>query len=138
MCNCDKLRDLLDGISLKKKPNLDHLGLQRILLEVWERGKMVTFVLNENFKVVFSKILVLLFCFWLLILVLYNGLHFISINLSECLWYKYKKIEVKARPLFFCASYSQEVYWIFWFFIKGIFFVYYVFGIGVWPFCSLG
>jgi hypothetical protein len=49
MCNCDKLRDLLDGISLKKRPNLDHLGLQRILLEVWERRKMVTFVLNEKF-----------------------------------------------------------------------------------------
>jgi len=75
--------------------------------------------------------------FFLLILVLYNGLHFISINLSECLWYKYKKIEVKARPLFFCASFSQEVYWIFWFFHQG-FFVYYVFGIGVWPFVVFG
>ena len=49
MCKCDKLRDILDDISLKKKPNLDNLGLQRILLEVWERRKMVTFVLNEKF-----------------------------------------------------------------------------------------
>lgn len=48
MCNCDKLRDLLDDIPLKKS-NLDNLGIQRILLEVWERGKMVTFVLNEKF-----------------------------------------------------------------------------------------
>jgi len=50
MCNCGKLRDLLDDISLRNKPNLDNLGLlQRILLEVWERRKMVTFVLNEKF-----------------------------------------------------------------------------------------
>jgi len=39
----------LADISLKK-PTLDNLGLQRILLEVWERRKIVTFVLNENFK----------------------------------------------------------------------------------------
>lgn len=46
---CDILRDLLRDFSLKK-PNLNNLGIQRILLEVWERRKMVTFVSNENFK----------------------------------------------------------------------------------------